>query len=151
AVATDDERTSGEDAPARPPIKFNRWQEDWSVLADPRLRSGFLDDLKYIPLSARDPKSYVSLGVTVRERFESNNAPSVGVGGSKGDRYLLDRVQAHVDIRPNENWQLFAQLEDVRAPWKTVITPVDENPLDLRQGFVAFVTALGAGQLKVRV
>jgi hypothetical protein len=26
-------------------------------------------------------------------------------------------------------------IEDVRAPWKTVITPVDENPLDLRQAF----------------
>ena len=51
--------------PERPAIKLNRWQEDWSVLADPRLRTEPLDSLKYIPpRTADDPKSYLSLGVT---------------------------------------------------------------------------------------
>jgi hypothetical protein len=34
-----------------------------------------LDRLKSIPLPFDDPKSYVSLGLTVRERFELNDAP----------------------------------------------------------------------------
>ena len=56
---------------------FYRWQEDWSPLADPRLRTEPLDRLKYIPLPfVDDPKSYVSLGVTLRLRFELNDAPS---------------------------------------------------------------------------
>jgi hypothetical protein len=55
-------------------------------------------------------------------RFESNHAPSFGVGESTGDDYLLDRAQIHADIRPDANWQIFLQLEDVRAPWKDVIT-----------------------------
>jgi hypothetical protein len=42
----------------RPKIGLNRWQEDWSVLADPALRTEPLDDLKYIPLSSGDPNSY---------------------------------------------------------------------------------------------
>jgi hypothetical protein len=118
----------------RPKINFsNRWEEDWSVLADPRLRTGLLDGLKYIPLFPGDPASYHSFGLTVHGRFESNNAPFFGVGNSKGDSYLLDRVQLHADIRPNAHWQIFGALENVRAPWKAVITPIDENPLDLRR------------------
>jgi hypothetical protein len=55
----------------RPKIGLNRWQEDWSVLADPALRTEPLDNLKYIPLSSADPQSYVSLGHNLRERVES--------------------------------------------------------------------------------
>ncbi len=67
AAAQDDTGAARTDAPLRPKISFNRWQEDWSVLADPRLRTDFLDSLKYIPLSSRDPASYVSLGLNVPE------------------------------------------------------------------------------------
>ena len=54
---------------------FDRWREDWSALTEPRLRTEPLDGLKYIPLSFDDPKRYVSLGLTLRERFELNDAP----------------------------------------------------------------------------
>jgi len=141
----------GATAPTRPGISFYRWQEDWSVLADPSLRTEPLDCLKYIPLSSSDPESYISLGLTVRERFESNDAPLFGVGKTEGDAYLLDRVQMHVDIRPDSHWQAFVQLEDVRAPWKDVITPVDENQLDLRLAFLVYTNDLVGGLLKVRV
>src|SRR5689334_11090049 len=56
-------------APTRPPIMFNRWEEDWSVLADPRVPREPLDSFKYIPLSAYDPKTYLSFGGNLRERF----------------------------------------------------------------------------------
>ena len=49
-------------APERPAILFNRWQENWSVLADPRVPRKSLDDLKYIPLSTTDPNTYLSFG-----------------------------------------------------------------------------------------
>jgi len=44
------------------------------VLADPRVPREPLDSLKYIPLSADDPKTYLSLGAGLRERFEANDA-----------------------------------------------------------------------------
>jgi hypothetical protein len=145
AVAEDDEA-------ARPKINsFYRWLEDWSALADPRLRTEPLDRLKYIPLPFDDPKSYLSLGVTVRERFELNDAPLFGINGNQSDSYLLDRLQWHVDVRPNAHWQIFVQFEDVRAPGKDVITPVDENPLDLRLAFIAYVDSFWGGTLKARV
>ena len=43
------------------------------------------------------------------------------------------------------------ELEDVRAFWKTVITPVDENPLDLRMAFIAYTVPLAGGEFKIRV
>ncbi len=143
--------TPSTSAASRPTIKTNRWQEDWSPLADPALADQPFDAFKHIPLFAADPKSYVSLGLTVRERFESNDAPSFGIGGVKGDAYLLDRRQFHVDIRPNENWQIFAQIEDVRAPGKRSITPVDENPLDLSLAFLTYTMTVDAGTFKARI
>ncbi len=137
--------------PERPAIKLNRWQEDWSVLADPQLRTQPFDDLKYIQLNRNDPRSYMSLGATLRERVETNDAPSFGVGNNPNDSYLLQRFQFHADLHPNEHWQVFVELEDDRAFWKDIITNVDENQLDVRQAFVAYTGGLGEGELKVRI
>lgn len=134
----------------RPATKTNRWAEDWSPLADPARRTQPFDDLKYIPLFAADPKSYLSLGLTLRERFESNRTPAFGIGGPRGDAYLLQRLQIHLDARLNENWQIFAQVEDVRAPGKRVITSVDENILDLRLAFLSYSRTGEDGTFKAR-
>jgi len=139
------------DLPARPTIGMNRWPEDWSVLADPSLRTEPLDNLKYIPLSPDDPKSYASLGLTLRERFESLNAATFGVGGIPIQNYLLDREYIHADMRPNQNWQIFVQLQNDYAPGKSIITPVDRDPLDLAQGFVTYTGDLADGEVKARI
>jgi hypothetical protein len=55
--------------PERPKIRADRRsEEDWSVLADPRVEREPLDDLKYIPFDPAHPNTYVSLGVNLRER-----------------------------------------------------------------------------------
>src|ERR1700754_4170787 len=87
-----------DDAPKRPAIMSNRWQEDWSVLADPALRTEPYDPIKYISLSPSDKHSYVSLGMNLRERFESVNAVNFGTAGSRSDRYVIQRLQFHADI-----------------------------------------------------
>jgi hypothetical protein len=137
--------------PRRPKISFLRWQEDWSVLADPALRTEPFDSLKYIALSSDDPHSYVSLGLNLRERVESTQVAPFGVGNPHSNTYLIQRLEFHADIRPNANWQVFVQLQDDRAFSKDVITPVDKNPLDLEQAFVAYSNDLGSGTLKLRV
>ena len=138
-------------APARPAIEMNRWQEDWSVLANPALRTDVFDPIKYIPLSPWNPKSFISLGLTLRERFEHVDAQAFGTSGNKADNYLLQRLQFHVDVHFDEHWQMFLQLEDARAFDKNVISPVDQNPLDLRLAFLAYVNATEAGTFKARV
>ena len=140
-----------DDEAKRPEIRTNRWQEDWSALADPALRTEPLDAIKFIPIMPGDPKSYISFGMTLRERFESVNAQSFGIGGTKPDNYLIQRLQFHADLRFNEHWQLFLQVEDDRAFGKNVITPVDQDPLDMRLAFLAYVNATQAGTFKARV
>jgi hypothetical protein len=150
-AAADDQVAKAPAKPQRPAILTNRWQEDWSALADPSLRTEPFDSIKYIPLFVTDPKSYVSLGATLRERFESNNAPGFGVGKVAGDSYLLQRLQIHADIRLDEHWQVFAQLEDARAFDKAAISSVDQNQLDLRLAFVAYTNTIADGTFKARV
>lgn len=143
---------SSDTSSTRPAILFNRWQEDWSALADPTLRTEPLDNLKYIPLSSTDPQSYMSLGMNLRERFESLNAPSFGVAGSRPPQnYLIQRLEIDADVHINANWQIFTQLEDARAFWKTFLTPADQDRIDLEQAFVAYNTLLDGGDLKIRV
>lgn len=135
----------------RPAIQANRWAEDWSVLADPRLRTEPFDALKYIPLWATDPKSYVSLGATLRERFETNGASAFGTGNMSSDSYLIQRLQVHADIHFNENWRAFVQLEDDRAFDKLSISPVDQDRADLRLAFIEYVNTFSGGTLKARI
>jgi len=134
----------------RPAIQFNRWQEDWSVLADPCVPRQPLDSLKYIPLGG-DPNSYLSLGANLRERLEVNNAPLFGIGTGHNDTYILQRAQVSADARIGRHLQFFAQLEDARPFGKDTVTPVDKNPLDLEQAFVTWVGPLGPGTFKFRV
>src|SRR6202007_1176543 len=79
----------------RPKIGLNRWQEDWSVLADPALRTEPLDDLKYIPLSSGNPNSYASLGLNLRERVESTQLGPFGIGNPHTNTYDIQRLEIH--------------------------------------------------------
>lgn len=137
-------------APERPAIMFNRWQEDWSVLADPSVPREPLDDLKYIPLSKTDPQTYLSFGADLRERFEANDAVDFGVGGAKAQDYVISRMEAHADLRIEDEFQAFVQLQSDFAPGKTMVTPVDKNRLDLEQAFAVYTKKIGNGLFKFR-
>ncbi|OXI88350.1 hypothetical protein CFB50_07435 [Burkholderia sp. AU33423] len=134
----------------RPVVLFNRWQEDWSVLANPCVPRAPLDGLKYMPLG-NDPASYLSLGVNVRERLETNDAPLFGIGSAQSDTYLIQRIEVHADAHLGQHWQFFVQLQDARAFGKNTVSPVDKNPLDLEQAFATYTGALGGGTFKFRV
>jgi Alginate export len=142
-----DENTS---TPQRPAIMFNRWQEDWSVLADPRVPREPFDGFKYIPLSSIDPYTYLSFGADTRERFESNNAANFGTGPNRSQNYVISRNEFDADLRIANQIQAFVQFQADYAPWKTMLTPVDANKLDLEQAFVVLTEPLGGGTLKLR-
>ncbi len=147
-----DDAAAATPAPAtRPAIQSNRWAEDWSVLADPKLRTEPFDSLKYIPLWASDPKSYVSLGATFRQRFESNDAAGFGTAGTRSDSYFIQRLQVHADVHFDENWRAFVQLEDDRAFDKLVVTSADQDRADLRLAFLEYTRTFADGTLKARV
>ena len=137
--------------PKRPSIMFNRWQEDWSVLANPNVPREPFDDLKYIPLSKTDPQTYLSLGINLRERFESNDAVNFDVGNSVPQSYVISRFETYADLRIANQLQSFVELQSDFAPWKTIITPVDQNRLDVEQAFTTLVEPIADGTFKFRV
>jgi hypothetical protein len=136
--------------PQRPAIMFNRWQEDWSVLADPRVPRQPFDEFKYIPLSDIDPYTYLSFGANTRERFESNNAANFGTGSNVAQNYVISRNEFHADLRVANQLQAFVQFQADYAPWKTMLTPVDADKLDLEMAFVTLTESVGGGTLKLR-
>ncbi|WP_175699019.1 alginate export family protein [Burkholderia ambifaria] len=134
----------------RPTVLFNRWQEDWSVLANPCVPRKPLDALKYIPLGG-DPSTYLSLGANLRERFELNNAPLFGLGAAHDDNYVIQRANVHADLRYAGHFQAFFQLVDSRPFGKDTVGVVDRDQLDVEQAFVAYVDQLGGGTFKTRI
>jgi hypothetical protein len=134
-------------AGAEPDILFNRWQEDWSVLANPQVPREPLDGLKYIPI---DSDTYLSLGANLRERFETTDAPAFGTNpANPADSYVISRLETHADLRAGPV-QAFVQVQSDFAPGKKVLSAVDADSLDLEQAFVALVEPLGPGTLKLR-
>jgi Alginate export len=135
----------------RPSIMFNRWQEDWSVPADPSVPREAFDALKYIPLDAADPKTYLSFGANLRERFEANDAVNFGVGGIKPQEYVISRLEGDADLRIADQFQAFVQLESAFAPGKTILTPVDQDRATVEQAFVALTEPVDDGTFKLRI
>lgn len=121
------------------------------MLANPQVPHETFDDLKYIPLSADYPSDYLSLGLNVRERFESNNAAAFGTGANQNANYLLSRSEIHADANFRDRFKFFFQLQSAFAPWKQMPTPVDLNSLDLEQAFIVLTEPVGEGLLKVRL
>jgi hypothetical protein len=144
-----DDATDSSDSPQRPVIQSQRWEENWSVLADPALQTEPLDGLKYIPLSS-DGQVWLSFGANSRLRMESFSNPNYGVPGQKSNTYLISRTEVHADLRIY-GWQAFVQLQDDRAPGKLQVTPADADRVDLEQAFLAHVGEVGEGVLKIRV
>lgn len=149
-MAWADDQKSQATTAQRPAIMFNRWQEDWSVLADPRVPREPFDEFKYLPLSGVDPYTYLSFGANTRERFESNNAPNFGTGPNRSQNYVISRNEFHADLRVDNRLQAFVQFQADYAPWKTMLTPVDRDRLDLEQAWVALTEPVGGGTLKLR-
>ncbi|SEO32991.1 Alginate export [Duganella sp. CF517] len=133
----------------RPPVNFNRWNENWGVLADPCLPRQPFDGLKYIPLGA-DGLSYLSLGGGLRERYEHIATPLFGAGSAPADGYVIQRANVHADLRLGSYVQVFGQLVDARAFQKRSMAPPDQDKLDVEQLFVTVAVPTAEGAIKVR-
>ena len=151
AHAQSAEASQEDQIPSRPAVLFNRWQEDWSVLADPRVPREHLDEFKYIPLSSTDPLVYLSLGADFRSRFEANDAPAFGTGSNRNEDYVITRTEMHADLRLGPQIQIFTQLQDDWANWKNMLTPVDQDRLDLEQAFILVNEPVDEGTLRLRL
>jgi hypothetical protein len=139
-------------APERPTMRADRRpEEDWSVLADPRVAREPFDGLKYIPLDPANPKMYLSLGANLRERFELDHATFFGAASGESGQWILSRLEWHADLRLGNHVQIFTQFQNAVVPGKARLAPVDQDRLDVEQAFIGLTEPLGGGTLRLRL
>ena len=121
----------------RPEIKLLRYEEDWSLLRDARLRSDWLDPIKYIPLHSSGKTDYISIGGEFRgvyERIQNDNWTSVPFATNY---FGLERYQLHADIHANPHIRFFIQLESGQEQGEQGgPRPIDKKNLDFLNAFI---------------
>ena len=129
---------------AIPHYRLLHADEDWSYLADPRLRGhDWFDPIKYIPLGKRD-NWYLTLGGEVREWFESYKNENWGAPPFPPDypvennSYLKQRYMFSSDFHLGSRFRVFTELHsgfvNFREGGPRPI--VDKDKLDVNQAFV---------------
>jgi len=123
--------------PNPPPYTLLRFNEDYTYLADPRNRTDPFDPVKYIPLDPDDPKTYLSFGGELRERFEHFTNPRFGVPPNPDDDdYLLQRIAIHGDVHLTEHFRVFVQgISGLQLGSSQKTSPVNQDVADLEQAF----------------
>src|SRR5258708_38955803 len=103
ALAAAAELEQPQPPPAYLPLRFN---EDYSYLRDPTLRTDPFDAVKCLQLRAGDPAWFLSLGGEARERTEVISRPDFGFSGRR-DSYLLQRLTLQADLHLGERVRIF--------------------------------------------
>jgi hypothetical protein len=137
-------------ASARPSYESLRFEEDWSPLRDPALRTDPLDPLKWIPLNG-DGSSYLTLGGEFRARYESSRNPIFGLGSPRRNDYTLLRSFLFADLQLGPNVRTFLELASGLAPgWAGEPPPTHKNQLDILQAFGELSLPAAGGEFMLR-
>jgi hypothetical protein len=130
------------------PLEF--YDIDFSYLADPDKRTGFLDSLHYIPLGIGSD-SYLSLGGELREQYWNQINESHALRSPVDNSYDLQRIAADAYLHFDSHVALFAQV--VRADEFDKVSPstTDETRGRVQQGFAEVKEPLGPVEVDARL
>lgn len=136
----------------RPAPQELRFDEDWSVLAEPGALAGRdpFDSVKWIALG---DEAALSLGGQARLRFEAWDGYSFGAPADDDEALLLTRLRAHADLRLGERFRVFVEAKaaftsEPRAFEAARAT--DSDTIDLQNGFLEWEQPL-AGDARLRL
>ena len=115
-----------------PAFKPMRYDEDYFFLKADSTRDWY-QRIKYSSLNNR---TYISYGGDIR--FQYFNVKNEGWGEEQKDKdgYVFSRYLLHADLHAGKHFRSFVQLQSTLANGKISTSPVDENPLELHQGFI---------------
>jgi hypothetical protein len=134
----------------RPGFKAFRFDEDWSALRDPAMRTSFLDPLKWIRLND-DGSWYATLGGELRGRYEYSREPVFGLASPPRNDYFLNRAFLFADVHFGSNFRTFVELVSGYAPgWDGSPPPTQKDTIDVLQAFGEVRLPLSEGELSVR-
>jgi Alginate export len=144
AILAEDMTTTNETSFSPPPYhEILRFDEDYSYLSDPALRQDWFDPIKYIPLRAKEPDWYLTLGGGLRERFQGTYNPNFGIGGTAPDSVWLQRITFLGDLHLGERVRVFAEgISGLAGGGSEPAPPVDDDPIDLQFAFADVVPYL---------
>lgn len=129
-----------------PPINNVRYTEDYGYLRhrDAAVASLYpWAPLKYIPLGESDDV-YLTLGAEFRLRYERFDDNNWGEGAQDDDGYLWARALPLADLHVGQNLRVFGQIISAFVYDLDIEkSPVDEDQLDLLQGFAEVRLPLG--------
>ena len=135
AVSRTAAQTRPTDADRRYPLPT--YDEDWRFLSDPNRRAEPWDRVKYVSLA---DGVFASFGGEARETYERFGHENFGLSLPSPNGYLLQRYLLHADIHVGSRLRLWTELnssfENGRVGGPRPV--VDEDKLDLHQGFVEF-------------
>jgi hypothetical protein len=121
-----------------PPFKQLRYDEDYSFLKNDSSKNWYRST-KLNSLS-NSKSRYLSIGGDIRYQYQWFKNESWGKAVSDKDGFILTRYLVHADFHAGNNFRTFVQLQSSFANGKLEApSPVDENQLDLHQGFVDVV------------
>jgi hypothetical protein len=109
-----------------------------AIAADTSERN-FYRQIKEIPFFRKDTLPKLSFGGEIREQLRSFNPINWGdvpEGQSENDTYLNQRYMLHADLRLNNTFRIFAQLNSNLTLGKDVVTGIDRDELGIMQGFL---------------
>lgn len=135
---------------SRPSYESHRFNEDWSPLRDPALRTDLFDPLKWIPLNG-DGSWYLTLGGELRTRYESSRDPVFGFGSPRRNDYALLRSFLFADLHLGPNARAFLELASGFAPgWAGEPPPTQKDQLDILQVFGELSLPTAYGEVMLR-
>ncbi|MBP2277866.1 MULTISPECIES: alginate export family protein [Sphingomonas] len=121
------------DTSRAPTLTIERYDEDWSFLADPERRSGrWTEVAKYIPLDSTG-STYLTTGLEARSRYEGYQNTNWGSSPDQG--YVWHRLMPYADLHVGK-FRVFAQpivsaISGAEGPKR----PVDTTGVDITQAF----------------
>lgn len=123
---------------SRPSFEKFRFDESYNYQNAPAIRSNLFDRLKHIQLT-NSGESYLSLGGSIRERYEYTSDPVFGDAPQDEDGVWLQRVNLHADLQLGRHLRLVGELTSALSEGRAEgPSPVDENKLDLQNAFADF-------------
>ena len=142
--------SAGSDVPDRS-YRLLREDEDWSFLADPKLRQDFWDPIKYIRLRHGRNDWFLTISGEAREVWEQTGNNNWGQQ-PYWNNFFLERYMLGFDAHFGKHVRTFVQfksgLESFRIGGPR---PIDEKKLDFQNAFLDLATAGDHNWLTLRV
>jgi len=92
--------------------------------------------IKEIPLTRHDQQVNLSIGGEIREQLRVYNHINYGDTKPDKDFFLLQRYMVHADLKLNNTFRIFGQLNSTHVNWKNTIGQNDRDYLGFMQAFI---------------